>query len=102
MIKVSVLYPNSANAKFDMANYTTKHMPMVKRLASGCRSIAAEQGLGGGAPGAPATYIAIGHLVFDSVEAFQSGFAPHASEILGDIPNYTNTQPVLQVSQITL
>jgi uncharacterized protein (TIGR02118 family) len=102
MIKVSVFYPNSPGAKFDMAYYTTKHMPMVKRLVAGCKSIAAEQGLGGGAPGSAATYIAIGHLVFDSVEAFQSGFAPHAPEIMGDIPNYTNTQPVIQVSQITL
>jgi uncharacterized protein (TIGR02118 family) len=55
MIKVSVFYPNSAGAKFDMAYYTTKHMPMVKRLVASCKSIAAEQGLGGGAPGAPAT-----------------------------------------------
>ena len=102
MIKVSVFYPNSAGAKFDMAYYTTRHMPMVKRLVSSCKSIAAEQGLAGGAPGAPATYIAIGHLTFDSVEAFQSGFAPHATEILGDIPNYTNVEPVLQISQITL
>ena len=102
MIKVSVFYPNSTGAKFDMAYYTTKHMPMVKRLATGCQSIHAEHGLGGGAPGAPATYIAIGHLTFDSVEAFQTGFTPHAGEILGDIPNYTNVEPVIQISQITL
>ena len=102
MIKVSVFYPNSAGAKFDMSYYTTKHMPMVKRLVAACKSIAAEQGLGGGAPGSPATYIAIGHLTFDSVEAFESGLAPHAPEIMGDIPNYTNVQPVIQVSQITL
>ena len=43
MIKVSVFYPNSADAKFDMAYYTTKHMPMVKRLVAGCRSIAADE-----------------------------------------------------------
>ena len=102
MIKVSVFYPNSADAKFDMAYYTTKHMPMVKRLVAGCRSIAAEQGLGGGAPGAPATYIAIGHLVFDSVEDFQRDFPPHAEEIMADIPKYTNAQPVIQISQVTL
>ena len=102
MIKVSVFYPNSAGAKFDMSYYTTMHMPMVKRLVSACKSIAAEQGLGGGAPGAPATYIAIGHLTFDSVEAFQSGFGPHAPEIMADIPKYTNVQPVIQVSEITL
>jgi hypothetical protein len=36
------------------------------------------------------------------VAAFQSGFGPHAEEILADIPNYTNTQPVIQISEITL
>ena len=102
MIKVSVFYPNSPGAKFDMAYYTTKHMPMVKRLVSSCKGIAAEQGLGGGAPGSAATYIGIGHLLFDSVEDFQRDFGPHAKEIMADIPNYTNAQPVIQVSQVTL
>jgi uncharacterized protein (TIGR02118 family) len=102
MIKVSVFYPNSPGARFDMAYYTTKHMPMVQKKVSTCKGIAAEQGVGGGAPGSPPTYIAIGHLLFDSVEAFQSGFGPHAPEILADVPNYTNTQPVIQISEITL
>ncbi len=102
MIRVSVLYPNSAGATFDMAYYTGKHLPMVQKLVAGCRGIAAEKGVAGGTPGSKPTYIAIGHLLFDSVEAFQRGLAPVASEVLGDIPNYTNTQPVLQISEITL
>jgi uncharacterized protein (TIGR02118 family) len=102
MIKVSVFYPNSANAKFDMAYYTSKHMPMVKRLVASCKGIAAEKGVAGGAPGSTPTYIAAGHLLFDSVEAFQSGFGPHAEEIMADIPKYTNVQPVIQISEITL
>lgn len=102
MIKVSVLYPNSAGARFDMAYYTSKHMPMVQRLVTTCKGISAEQGVAGGAPGSQPTYIAIGHLLFDSVQAFQTGFGPHSEEILGDIPNYTNTQPVIQISEITL
>ena len=102
MIKVSVLYPNSAGARFDMAYYTSKHMPMVQKKVSTCKGIAAEKGVAGGSPGSAPTYIAIGHLLFDSVEAFQSGFGPHAAEILADIPNYTNTQPVIQISEITL
>ena len=102
MIKVSVMYPNSAGARFDMAYYTSKHMPMVQKKVSTCKGIAAEKGVAGGAPGSQPTYIAVGHLLFDSVEAFQSGFGPHAGEILADIPNYTNTQPVIQISEITL
>jgi uncharacterized protein (TIGR02118 family) len=102
VIRVSIYYPNSPGARFDMAYYTTKHLPMVQKKAAGCKGIAAEQGLGGATPGSAPTYIAIGHLLFDSVEAFQSGFGPHATEIRADIPNYTNTQPVIQINQITL
>ena len=40
------------------------------------------------------------HLRFDSVEAFQKAFGPHAAEITGDIPNYTNVQPIIQISDI--
>jgi len=103
MIKVSVLYPNSADSNFDMNYYLTKHIPMVKqKLGSACKSIAVEEGIGGGAPGAPAAYVAMAHLSFDSLDAFQNAFGPHAAAIMGDIPNYTNAQPTVQISQIKL
>lgn len=101
MVKVSVFYPNSSGCKFDMNYYLTKHMPMVQqKLGAACKSIAVEQGLAGGAPGAPATYVAMGHLYFDSTDAFQAAFGPHAQAILADIPNYTNTQPTIQISEV--
>ena len=103
MIKVTVLYPNNAGTKFDMAYYTTKHMPMVqKKCGAACGSIAADLGIAGGEPGSKPAYIAIGYLTFESVEAFQKAFGPHAGEILADIPNYTNAQPVIQISEIKL
>jgi uncharacterized protein (TIGR02118 family) len=103
MIKVTVLYPNAADARFDMKYYVTNHMPMVReRCGPACRSIAAEGGVAGGAPGSSAPYIAVGHLTFDSVEAFQGAFGPHASEIMADVKNYTNTQPIIQISEISL
>jgi uncharacterized protein (TIGR02118 family) len=107
MIKVTVLYPNSgpnnSAARFDMGYYTSKHMPMVqKKCGPACKGIAAELGIGGGEPGSKPTYIAIGHLTFESVDAFQKAFGPVAQEILADIPNYTNTTPVIQISEIKL
>jgi uncharacterized protein (TIGR02118 family) len=103
MIKVSVFYPAGDGKSFDVDYYCTKHMPMVQRLCGpACTSIAVDAGLGGGAPGSPATYAAIGHLVFDSVEAFQNSFGPHASEIMADIPNYTTIEPLIQISEIKL
>ena len=103
MIKVSVLYPNTTGCKFDMSYYVEKHMPMVRnKLGPACKGVAVEQGIAGGAPGSPATYVAMGHLYFDSTDAFQAAFAPHAQAILADIPNYTNTQPTIQISEIKL
>ena len=103
MIKVSVLYPNSSGCKFDMVYYLNKHMPMVQqKLGPACKRMAVEEGITGGAPGTPATYVAMGHLYFDSNDAFQTAFAPHAQAILADIPNYTNTQPTIQISEVKL
>jgi uncharacterized protein (TIGR02118 family) len=102
MIKVSIFYPNSPGATFDMAYYIDSHLGMIKKKVATCKGTAAEQGLGGGEPGSKHTYIAIGHLLFDSVESFQAGFGPHAAEIVADVKNYTNVQPIIQISQITL
>ena len=103
MIKVSVMYPNSSDANFDIEYYCNTHMPMVKDLlGDSVKSCNVDSGLAGGAPGEMAPFIAIGHLLFDSMDSFQNAFAPHAEKIMGDIPNYTNTQPQIQISEIKL
>jgi uncharacterized protein (TIGR02118 family) len=60
------------------------------------------KGLAGGAPGAPATYVAMCHFFCDSVESFQAGFGPPAQEIMGDIPNDTDLSPVIQISEVVV
>ena len=103
MIKVSVFYPAGDSTKFDMDYYCNSHIPMVRqKLGAACKNAAVEQGVAGGAAGAPPTYAAMGHLYFDSIEAFQAAFAPHAATIMADIPNYTNVQPVIQISEVKL
>jgi len=99
MIKVSVFYPNEEGKKFDMSYYCNKHIPMCQEKL-GCKQVAVDQGLTGATPGTRAPFIAMGHLYFDSLEAFQKAFAPHAAAIMADIPNYTNIQPTIQISEI--
>ena len=48
------------------------------------------------------TYTTICNLHFDSVEAFQQAFGPHAPAIMGDIANYTDVQPVVQISEVKM
>ncbi len=101
MIKVSVLYPNTPAAKFDHDYYRDKHMPLVKaRMGKHCAYYTVDRGLAGGAPGSPATYVAMCHIFCESLEAFQAGFGPHAKEITDDIVNYTNLAPVIQISEV--
>lgn len=103
MIKVSVMYPSGTDAKFDIDYYCNTHMPLVQaRLGAPLKQLAVEHGLAGGAPGAPPAFLALGHLYFESVDAFQTAFGPHAGEIMGDLPNFTNTQPVIQISEVKL
>ena len=103
MIKVSVLYQDADGKKFDMQYYCDKHIPMVKqRLGSACKRLDVDQGMGGGQPGSKPAFVAMAHLLFDSVEEFQGAFAPHADEIMGDIPNYTDIQPTIQVSEVRM
>jgi uncharacterized protein (TIGR02118 family) len=103
MIKVTVMYPNAPGVRFDHAYYRDKHMPLVKsRMGAGCKYYTVDKGLAGGAPGAPAPYVAMCHIFCESVEAFQAGFGPHAQEIMGDIPNYTDRTPVIQISQVVV
>ena len=103
MIKVSVMYPNNPGARFDHGYYRDQHMPLVQKLmGSACRFYTVDKGLAGGGPGDPPTYIGMCHIYCDSVEAFQAGFGPHAQQIMGDIPNYTDLTPVVQISEVVV
>jgi uncharacterized protein (TIGR02118 family) len=103
MIKISVMYPNVPGARFDHDYYRDKHMPLVaKRMGDACLRYTIDKGLAGAAPGAPATYVGMCHIFCVSPESFQSAFGPHAQEIMGDIPNYTDISPVLQISEVVV
>jgi len=103
MIKVSVLYPKQKGKTFDMDYYCNKHIPMVAELlGNAVKGASVEEGLGGGAPGDPATYIAMGNLYFDSMDSFQNSFGPNAAQIMGDLPNYTNIEPIIQISKVVI
>jgi len=102
MVRISVLYPNESGKKFDLDYYTNQHMKLVReRLKDfGLVRTEVDKGLAGGGPGAPAPYVCIGHVYFNSVDGFQKGMTTHGKEIMGDIPNYTNIAPQIQISDI--
>jgi uncharacterized protein (TIGR02118 family) len=102
MIRITVLYPNESGKKFDIDYYANKHMKLVTdRLKSfGVTRAEVDKGVAGGAPGSGAPYVCIGHVYANSLADFQKGMGVHGADIMGDIPNYTNIQPIMQISEI--
>jgi len=101
MVRITVLYPNEAGKTFDYDYYVNKHMKLVRdRLGSAIVRTEVDKGVAGGAPGAPAPYVALGHVYCNSIADFQKGMGQHGKEIMGDIPNYTNIQPQIQISEV--
>lgn len=101
MIKVTILYPNGEGKTFDMDYYSSKHMPMVASLlGDSLKRVEIDKGIGGRTPEEPVPYLAIGYLYFDQLSDYQNSFGPHAEKIVSDIPNYTNIQPIIQISEV--
>ena len=101
MIKVTIMYANEEGKTFDMDYYAQQHMPLVAELlGDALKSYAIDKGVGGRAPDEPIPYLAIGYLYFDQLSDYQEAFGPVAEQILNDIPNYTDIQPTVQVSEV--
>ena len=79
-----------------------KHVPMVHRLLDplGLVRSEAETGVSGADPKSPAPFALASHLIFNSAEEVHRALAAHGREIMGDIPNYSQVQPQVQIGEI--
>ena len=103
MIKVSVMYPGGEGVRFDHDYYRTKHLPLIKsRMDVGLKYYTIDKGLSGGTDEVPPAYVAMCHLLCDSLEAYHSSYAPYAQEIGSDIRNFTDVTPVVQISEVVV
>lgn len=101
MIKVSVMYPNSKDVKFDADYYKNSHLPMIiESLGAALKGIELDLGIGSRTPEQLPPYVAIAHLKFDNLAAFQSAFGPYAETFAADVKNYSNVQGELQISEL--
>ncbi len=67
---------------------------------NGIKVATVEKGLGGALPRSTAPYAGMGNMYFNSVEDFGEAFGPNAEKIMGDLPNFTNIEPIIQVSEV--
>lgn len=98
----TVLYPNDDDIKFDMDYYLKTHMPLVgeKFTPHGLKKWAVLH-YQPGPDGAKPAYLVGCELVFDAPEQLGAAFGSEdAKPVLGDIPNFTNKNPVIMAGAL--
>jgi len=95
------MYPNSVDIQFNKEYYINNHGQLLKDvLGDAVVSSDVNYGIAGGSPEEAAPYIVIANLIFESMETFQQSFGANAEKIIGDLPNFTNVKPFVQISEI--
>lgn len=105
MFNISSIYPQQQDGRFDFDYYLNKHMPMSIDLLSaapGFRGVSVERGVDLADLQIASSFVAMCHYYFDTVEDFVAAFMPHAETLQGDIANYTNITPVIQINEVAI
>jgi uncharacterized protein (TIGR02118 family) len=101
MFKVAILYPNGEDKTFDMDYYEKKHMPMVAGfLGKNLKFYEIDKGIADRSTNDKAPFVAIGYFYISDVAEYNKAIAQNRDAVISDIKNYTNIQPVVQISEI--
>ena len=104
MFAVVMLYPQTSDSHFNFDYFLSVHLTRIREIFKdlGLVSSQIQAGIGAGQPGQPAPYACICTFTFETLEGFGQGFAQEGAWIMGDIHNYTNVQPLIQISNIVV
>jgi uncharacterized protein (TIGR02118 family) len=101
LFKVAILYPNGEGKTFDMNYYENKHMPMVAGfLGQNLKFYEIDKGIAGRTPNDKVPYLAVGYFYVKDVAEYNKAIGQKRDAIISDIKNYTNIQPVIQISEV--
>lgn len=99
--KVTILYPNGDDKTFDMDYYEKKHMPMVAGfIGKNLKFYEIDKGISGRTPNDKPPFMAIGYFYITDVAEYNKAIAQNREAVISDFKNYTNIQPVVQISEI--
>ncbi len=93
----TVTYPSKDGATFDFDYYMKTHIPMVCGLLG--TSIEVVKGISPTPDAAPA-FVCVARIRITSAEEFLLAMVKHGTQIMQDIPNYTNITPVVQIDEV--
>lgn len=100
MIKLSVMYPQQDGKQFNLDYYLKDHMELVQSTwGSLIKDAYVSRGLAGGAPDAPPAYHIMAHIGFASMDDLNKALET-GGPLFADVPNFTDIQPVVQISEV--
>ncbi|MBQ26772.1 MAG: ethyl tert-butyl ether degradation protein EthD [Nitrospiraceae bacterium] len=99
-VSVQVLYPVTETTNFDYDYYFGKHLNIVgETMGAHIQSTLITKGIAGECPDVPAGYYVIATLVFEDQAALDLTLSK-ADAAFADIPNFTNTKPVVLIGEV--
>ena len=105
MFRVVIMYPKTPDSHFNMDYYRDHHIPLVREIFGGLslRCIEIDKGLANAFPNQPFPYESISYFHFENIDDFQNVMmSPRGGQIVGDMQNYTNVQPLIQINQVVV
>lgn len=101
MFKITVLYPSGDDKTFNMDYYENKHMPMVAGyLGKNMKFYEIDKGISGRTANDKVPFVAIGYFYVSDIAEYNKAIAQNRDAVMNDIKNYTNIQPVIQISEV--
>ena len=101
LFKIAILYPNGEEKTFNMDYYEHQHMPMVAGLlGKNLQFYEIDKGISGRTPNDKLPYLAVGYFYVKDVAEYNKAIAQNRETVINDIKNYTNIQPVIQISEV--
>lgn len=97
MIKLTVLYKKSEGTTFDVDHYLDVHVPMfMDRMQEHCTKAIVDVPT---EPDSPFHVMSQVYTTVNSGAEFDAAYAVHAKELMGDLPNYTNAEMIIQYGE---
>ena len=102
MIRVTVAYPNEQGKKFNWEYYINTHLPLAHEHLDprGLIRLEVDKGVSAPDPSAPPPFVAFGYLTFNTVEEVHEAFKAVGRPVMGDIRNFTDIKPTIQISEV--
>ena len=98
-MSIQVMCPITETSNFDYDYYFSKHMKIVgETLREHIQSTLITKGIAGG-PDVPAGSYATATMVFEDKSAMDLALSKIGTA-LGDIPNFTDTEPVMLIGEV--